>query len=118
MTECYILDGQKVIFNPEAKILKTTIEKPFFSAGRILGWKGKTAGIGINKKIIEKVLRNNATLIVYVWDSDRDYFLRPDKLKQFLLHHNHEYLTPKKIWVDVIPWDLFTHHIEHTEVLQ
>jgi len=114
MTEFYILDGQKIAFNSEMKILKTTIREPFFTAGKRLGWIGRTAGLGINKKITEKLLRTNATLIIYVESSDRDYFLRCDRLKRFLLHNHHDYRTPKGVTVDVIPWDLFTHKIEHS----
>jgi len=113
MTEFFNLEGQRIAFNPEAKIIKTTIHEFFRKAGYILGWKTKTAGIGFNKKIIEKVIRYNCTLIVYVEESDRDYFLSCDKLKQFLLYNNHEYKTPKGVWVDVIPFDLFTHRMVH-----
>jgi len=114
MTEFYKIEGQKVAYNPESKIIKTTIHEFFRKAGHILGWKNKTAGLGINKKIIELILKTNSTLIIYVEESDRDYFLQPDKLKHFLLNNNHEYMTPKKVWVDVIPFDLFTHRMVHT----
>ena len=113
MTEFFNLDGQRIAFNPDAKIIKTTINEIFHKAGHILNWKVKIAGIGFNKKIIEKVLRHNCTLIVFVEESDRDYFITCDKLKLFLLHNNHEYKTPKGVWVDVIPFDLFTHRMVH-----
>jgi len=113
LTEFFILDSQRIAYNAERKIIKTMIEKPFYKAGKLLGWDGKPPGLGFNKKLIELILRTNSTLIVFVEDHDRDYFLSPDKLKHFLLHNNHEYKTPKGVWVDVIPWSLFTHRMVH-----
>jgi len=117
MTEFFNLDGQKVSFNPESKILKTTINEFFRTAGRELGWgtkfNGNISGLGFNRKIIEKLIRHNCTLIVFVEEADRDYFLAPDRLKRFLLHNKHEKMTPKGVVVDVIPFDLFTHRMVH-----
>jgi len=113
MTQVFNIQGQRVVYNAERKIIKTTIKEHFRRAGHILGWKTKTAGLGINKKITELILRTNSTLIIFVEESDRDYFLSSDKLKSFLLHNNHEYRTPKGVWVDVIPYDLFTHKMVH-----
>ena len=122
MTEFFNLEGQKFSFNPEDKRLKTTIDEAFMKAGSILGWQSRfnnnPVGLGFNKNIIEKCIRYNSHLIVFVVKVgnqiiERDYFLAPDKLKQFLLHNNHEYKTPKGVWVDVIPFDLFTHRMVH-----
>lgn len=113
MTEFFSLEGQRVAYNPDRKIIKTTIHEFFRTAGHILGWKNKVGGIGINKKLTEMILRTHSTLIIFVEESDRDYFLPCDKLKQFLLHNNHEYRTPKGVWVDVIPYNLFTHKMVH-----
>jgi len=117
MTETHYINGQKIVYNPERKLVKTTIETPFMSAGKQMLWdltKYGTCGIGLNLKIIELVLKTNSTLIVYVLSTpqgpiEKDYWIHADKLKQYLTLYNNDYKIRNTI-LKIIPWKLFNTH--------
>lgn len=108
MTHRFLLDGQPLVYGAESKICKTTIEEPFIKAGKILGWIDHCPGIGLNKKIIEFVVRRKATLIVHVASAGNDYWISWDKLQDFIKNNNTEYMAGGKKLVDVISWKAFT----------
>ena len=106
------LAGQKVVYNSETKIAKTTIAEPFYKAGKILGWKNtkRTVGLGLNPKIVEFILKSRCTLIIHVAKDQKDYWLRPDVLSDFVKYNNTEYKAGGKLMVHVIPWELCTRY--------
>jgi len=120
MTEIKIIDGQKVVYNPERKLIKTVIDTPFMSAGKKLSWdlsKYGCAGIGLNERIIELVLKTNSTLIVYVLSTpngpvDKDYWITSAMINNFISYNSTHYKI-RDVNLLVIPWNLFTTHIEH-----
>lgn len=117
MTEIIHKHGQKIVYNPERKLMKTVIETPFMAAGKLLIWdisKYGCPGIGLNEDIIKLVLKTKSTLIVYVLATplgpvDKDYWITPDKLKQFIENNNSTYRMHGTN-LSVIPWNLFQTH--------
>lgn len=115
-----ILDTQKINYNPEKKIAVTTIDEPFMSAGKKLGWRWKSPGIGLNLKVIKFILDTQYTLIINI-ESFRNksgkqatFYLSYDKLRHFLTNTNYDYKVRNTI-VKVIPIELLTTHQLHTE---
>ena len=106
MTQQLLLEGQKVVYNPETKIAKTTIKEPFISAGKKLHWEFTSPGIGLNLHLIEFVLKTKCTLIVFVESADHDYWLKNDVLLQFLKDHETNYKIRNTV-LKIIPWELF-----------
>lgn len=118
MTEILNIDGQKVVFNPERKIIKTTIETPFMSAGKHISWNPTFGipGIGLNLKLIELTLKTNSTLIIYIISTptgpiEKDYWITADRLKDFLTKHSTDYKIRNTI-LKVIPWSILKSHIQ------
>ena len=114
MTEFYNLDGQQIAYNPESKIVKTTINEPFFKASKILNWNKPSPGLGLNRKIIDFVLKTKSRLIVHVTTSGHDYWIASDKLVEILKTHNTQYKVVGTTWLCVLPWKDFVgyHHPE------
>ena len=111
MTRIFNLDGQKVAYNEERKIVKTTIEVPFFKAGKILSWSQDlgSPGLGLNHKIIQYVLKTKSYLCIHVGQEGADYWIRNSVLVDFIKKNNTEYKAGK-IDVTVISWKLFTRY--------
>lgn len=103
-----MLDGQPLVYNSFTKIGKTAIEEPFLKAGKMLKWNPEVAGIGLNKKITEFMIKRKATLIVYIVSVGKDYWISWDKLRDFIKNNNTEYMAGGKKLVDVISWQEFT----------
>jgi len=101
------LEGQKINLSMESKIIKTTINEPFYKAGKILGWKSSSAGLGINHSIIKLVLKTKCRLIVHVASAGHDYHVSPDQIKHFIKNNNTEYKAGGKKFVTVLPWRIF-----------
>jgi len=102
-----ILEGQMIKYSLETKIIKTTINEPFYKAGKILGWKGSTAGLGINHSIIKLVLKTKCRLIIHVATAGHDYWVTHDIIKHFIKNNNTEYKAGGKKFVTVLPWRIF-----------
>ncbi len=94
---------QNFRYNPELKIVKTSIDEPFYSASKKLGWKEQSPGIGINEEIIKIVLKTNSILIVYLVSTEHDYFIKPDVIKQFMKNNAVEYRVGQGTIVIVLP---------------
>lgn len=111
MTRIFNLDGQRVAYNEERKIVKTTIEVPFFKAGKILSWDQGlgSPGLGLNHKIIQYVLKTKSYLCIHVGQEGADYWIRNSVLVDFIKNNNTEYKAGK-IDVTVISWKLFTRY--------
>jgi len=107
------LNGQRVRHNPESKILVTTIEKPFMSAGKKLGWRWKSPGIGLNLKVVQFLLTTKSTLILYIDSYNCNYFLKHDHLLDYLRNNDCDYKIRDTV-LKVIPIDLFTTFNPHT----
>ncbi len=75
-----IFNGQKIQYDPDFNTILTSIRKPFYSAGKVLDWKEKIAGIGINNKIIIEVLKRRANLRVKIDSNGDTYFIAFDIL--------------------------------------
>lgn len=110
MTHRFILDGQPLVYNAERKLGKTTIEEPFFKAGKILGWDPScgSPGIGLNEKICEFIIKREATLIVHVASAGHDYWITWGYLVAFIKNNNVKYRVPGNKWVNVISWKSFS----------
>jgi len=109
MTQTLNLDGQKVVYNSESKIAKTTIKEPFYKAGKIFGWKDKSPGLGLNLKVVEFVLKTKCTLIIHVETAGKDYWLKSDVMKAFLQAHDTTYKIRDTV-LQIIPWKLCTRY--------
>lgn len=107
-----LLDGQKVNYNPESKIAATTIEKPFMSAGKKIGWRWKSPGIGLNLKVVQFLLTTKYTLILYVEFYHSNYFLKHDHLLEYLRNNDCDYKIRDTV-LKVIPIELFTTYNPH-----
>ena len=114
MTQQLNLEGQKVMYNHETKIAKTTINEPFMSAGKKFHWGYSSPGIGLNLHLVELILKTKCILIVHVASTGHDYFLRHDVLLQFLRNHNTDYKIRNTV-LKIVPWELFTREIPHIE---
>jgi len=106
MTQIFMFEGQKIVYNHLTKMAKTTIEEPFLTAGRTLGWEENVPGLGLNLSIIKFILKTKCNLIVYVGTAGKDYWIRYDKLKQFIETHNCDYNVSGKS-LKVISWKIF-----------
>jgi len=106
----YHVSTQSFKYNPEAKIIKTTIDEPFYSASKKLGWQEQSPGIGINEKILNIVLKTHSVLIVYLVSADHDYFMKWDAIKQFIKDNNVDYKV-KDTWLKVLPLKKFKRSI-------
>jgi len=113
MTEA-ILDGQKINYNSESKIMATTIETPFFSAGKKLGWRWQPQAVGLNLKVIQFLLSTKFTLVVYIEHYHHSYFFPYDKLKDYLQNNECDYKIRDTV-LKVIPIELFTSYNPHIE---
>ena len=117
MTRTFHLDGQKITYNDERKILKTIIEVPFYKAGIILSWDQRfgSPGLGLNHKIIQYVLKTKSYLCIHVGQEGSDYWIKYDALVDFIKNNNTEYKAGK-IDVTVISWKLFTRYPNFAKV--
>lgn len=107
MTQFLELDGQKVAYNPDTKIVKTTIKEPFYKASKILGWNKQSPGLGLNEKIIQLVVKTKSHLIVHVESSCHDYSIPWDKVSHILKTENTQYRVTGDNWLSVLPWREF-----------
>ena len=103
------LGGQQIFFNAERKLAKTTINQPFYKAGKILNWHNSfgSVGLGLNKQIISFIIKTKSYLIIRVEEESKEYFINYDKIKEFIDHNNTLYKAGK-VTVHVIPWSLTT----------
>lgn len=107
MTQTFVFAGQKVVYNHDTKIAKTTIEEPFLTAGKKLGWEEDVPGLGFNKDIIAFVLKTKCHLVVFVGSAGKDYYISHDVLRNFIETHNCFYVV-SGIELVVISWKKFT----------
>lgn len=107
MALSYHTATQNFRYNPDLKIIKTTIHEPFYSASKKLGWKEQSPGIGIHKEIIKIVLKTNSILIVYLLSAEHDYFIKPYVIKQFMKENAVEYRVGQGTIVIVLPLKKF-----------
>ena len=102
------LGGQQICFNSERKLIKTTINQPFYSAGKILKWHHSfgCVGLGLNHSIILFVVKTKSHLIIRVEQEQKEYWINYDRLDEFIRNNNTEYEAGGKKLVHVIPWSL------------
>ena len=115
MTSTFTIEGQKVVYNEDSKILKTTIEKPFMKASKILGWNEASPGLGINQIIVNLVIEHKCKLIVYVVSAEKDYWINWDHLEKFIKENNCDYKVSFNVWLKVIAWKQFVGYVHHLE---
>src|SRR3990167_5856232 len=101
------LNGQKVNYNPDSKIAVTTIKEPFMSAGKKVGWRWRSPGIGLNLKVVQFLLTSKYTLILYIESYHHNYFLKHDQLLQYLRDNYCDYKIRETV-LKLIPIELFT----------
>ena len=112
MTDKITLEGQSFYYNHETHLAKITIFQPFYKAGKILGWNKefKSVGLGLNKSIINFILKTKSTLIIRVEQENKEYWIRYDALNHFIKNNNTEYKAGGKKFVHVIPWKICNRH--------
>lgn len=101
-----IIHGQPVIINELSNLLKLTIDTPFFTAWQKLHWEFQSSGFGVNKKIIDYVLVKRMRLYIHVNDDGKDYIIESDKLEDFILKNECDYII-KNTELKVIPKLIF-----------
>ncbi len=110
-----ILEGQAIQYNSMIKTAYVTINEPFYSAGKKLGWKHPDPGLGFNHSIIDFVMKRQCHLVVKIGISGVSYWIYYDRLKQFLENNNCDYHISGKN-LKVISWKLFVRLSEHEEI--
>ena len=109
--QIFSLEGQEVQYLPNPKTLLTTINKPWNNASRNLGWKDTkyTIGFGFNLSIIEFLKKYKPYFVVRVGTSGNKYWIKYDKLKQFMDTHKTFYKAKKNgMEYHVFPMEIFT----------
>jgi len=105
-------EGQLIEYNHNSKVARTTIHEPFYSAGKKLGWKNKSPGIGLNQTLIKFVLKTHCRLVVFVLSADRNYWITSEKLRDFMQRNNCDWKVAGNTWLKVFDWKLFTYKPE------
>jgi len=100
-------EGQEIEYSLASHVVRTTIEEPFYKAGKIFGWEGRTPGLGINDKIIKFLKKMKSVLIVHVSSANEDYWINYPTLKNWIDNNNCQYRVRNNVIVYVIPWNLF-----------
>ena len=112
-----IIAGQKTFFNPENKTLYFSIKEAFHKAGRLLNWEDPTSeGLGLNKGIIDSVMKYKVHLVVKVETEEKWYWIYFDRLENFIQKNNTEYILPSGMKLNVISLDVFSPLAMHTEI--
>lgn len=100
--------GQEIDYEPNTNTVRTTIRQPFWKASEMLGWSGKSAGIGINTKIIDFIKSKQADLIVTVEEPKGDWHISYLALSDFIKQNTTTYnVKGGKTKLNVIAWDCF-----------
>ena len=105
----FLLDGQKITYVEDSKVVKFAIHTPFVKAGHILGWNISefgSPGLGINHAIIKFIERRKCTLIIHIDSEAYDCIIKFDVLSKFIKNNNNEYRAGGKKFVHVIPLNL------------
>lgn len=110
-----ILEGQCIQYNPMIKTAYATIQEPFYSAGKKLGWSKPGPGLGLNQSIIDFVMKRECHLVVKIGISNTQYWIYYDRLKQFLENNNCDYTVSGKT-LKVISWKSFVRLNDHEEI--
>jgi len=109
------LDGQKGGYDDQNKALFVEIREPFYAAGKLLHWpEPSTVGLGLNKTIIDVLLKMKCHLVVRVVSAGASYWCDYDRIKKFLAEHQCSYTISGKT-LKVISWKLFVRLGEHSE---
>lgn len=112
--QTFVYQTQKLDYNHNTKTAYTIIEDLFYSAGKKLGWSEKAPGIGLNLNIVSFVLKTKCTLVVHVRSTGNSYFIQEDKLKDFLMKNNCEYVK-SGVELRVISFKKFIRCVDHLE---
>ena len=108
-SKTFLLDGQKITYVEDSKVVKFAIHTPFVKAGHILGWNISefgSVGLGINHTIIKFIERRKCTLIIHIDSEGYDCIIKYDVLSKFIKNQNNEYRAGGKKFVHVIPLKL------------
>jgi len=99
-----IFNGQRIQYDASTNTILTSIRSPFYSAGQVLGWKEKIAGIGINNHIIAQIKMRRAHLRVKIDRTGDTYFITFENLDNVLdsLEDKANYMK-KGIRLKVVP---------------
>lgn len=112
--QTFSYQSQKLDYNHNTKTAFTSIDTPFYSAGKQLGWSESVPGLGFNLHIISFVLKTKCTLVVHVNNTGHDYFIQEDKLRDFLMNNNCNYIK-SGVELRVISFKKFIRISEHFE---
>lgn len=78
------------------------IKEPFYTAGKLYGWIGKSIGVGIDlRKII-----GDGNLFIRVGNSEKVWCVDKEIARQFIKNHK-SYYDAKGIKLGVLAWNLF-----------
>lgn len=100
------LDSQEIEFHESTRLIFLHIDEPFYTAGKMFAWEGNALGIGINEKIMDFAIKNNARICVTVANNPDLYIKTAVKLKKFCDEKKSLYST-KGTKLYVIQWAFF-----------
>ena len=107
MTQDLLFDGQKATYNSESKILLTSIDDPFYAAGKkIPDWEWKAPGFGLNLRLIDFILKHKCNLMInnVAWGST--HRIEFNRLLSFLQQYNTDYKIRNTV-LKIVPIEIF-----------
>lgn len=96
--------SQVVDIDDKEGFLSTHIETPFFTAGKLLGWKGKSVGIGLSEEIVRYAKEHLYTIVVTVGSNQSKFYLDGEDWYYTCQNNHWTYKVDKEKTVFVMPW--------------
>ena len=76
-------------YDEKTNTVHVSILKPFYTVGKILGWKSKV-GYGFTPDVIRLVLRNKALLCCYLIEHDEKSYTSWLQVKEFIANNENQ----------------------------
>jgi hypothetical protein len=93
---------QIVEIDDKEGFMTTALDEPFYTAGKILGWKGNSVGIGIAKEIVEYGACRWFSIVVIV--NNRKYVYDAEDWKKVCEENKWLYTVSNDKTLYVLPW--------------
>lgn len=98
------LGGQTILYDEEKNIIYAFISEPFYSAGKVFNWRGRTVGLSLNSEILDFARTHGAMIKVYVaTQPNKLYSINPDEWLKFSREHG-SIQRRKGITLHVVQW--------------
>jgi hypothetical protein len=86
--------------------LFTTINEPFYTAGKLLGWKGNPVGVGIAKEIVDFAAERWYNIAVTIGNNPHRFVFDAEEWKALCEKNKWTYdISANKI-LYVLPWSM------------